>query len=173
VAIGRSRRFRRSPITKRSSSAMGGISPAQRFTRYYQLPSVGHCGGGAPDTYPGLRDVVRWTETSKAPNGIQASIRRRASWAGSVQRCKGPRRDWASGDSHRSPPDQLITHRKRRWPVEDEMLPHARNQRAGPAVPQGGADLDGLVRACVTACGGVSGAGQERRGMGEAATMGR
>ena len=53
--------------------AMGGVAAAQKFTRYYQLPSVGHCGGGAPDTYPGLAEVVRWTETHKAPNGIQAN----------------------------------------------------------------------------------------------------
>ena len=53
--------------------AMGGVAAAQKFTRYYQLPSVGHCGGGAPDTYPGLAAVVRWTETHKAPNGIQAN----------------------------------------------------------------------------------------------------
>jgi feruloyl esterase len=52
---------------------MGGVAAAQKFTRYYVLPSVGHCGGGAPDTYPGLADVVRWTEKGKAPNGIQAN----------------------------------------------------------------------------------------------------
>lgn len=54
-------------------TAMGGVAAAQKFTRYYVLPSVGHCGGGAPDTYPGLADVVRWTEKGKAPNGIQAN----------------------------------------------------------------------------------------------------
>ena len=53
--------------------AMGGLAAAQRFTRYYLLPSVGHCGSGAPDTYPGLADLVRWAETGKAPNAIQAN----------------------------------------------------------------------------------------------------
>jgi feruloyl esterase len=53
--------------------AMGGVAKAQKFSRFYLLPSVGHCGTGAPDTYPGLADVVRWTETHKAPNGIQAN----------------------------------------------------------------------------------------------------
>ncbi|HUA03267.1 MAG TPA: tannase/feruloyl esterase family alpha/beta hydrolase [Solirubrobacteraceae bacterium] len=53
--------------------AMGGIAAAQKFTRYYLLPSVGHCGTGAPDTYSGLADVVRWTEKGKAPNAIQAN----------------------------------------------------------------------------------------------------
>jgi hypothetical protein len=53
--------------------ALGGLAAAQKFTRYYLLPSVGHCGSGAPDTYPGLADLVRWTETGKAPNGIQAN----------------------------------------------------------------------------------------------------
>ena len=53
--------------------AMGGVAAAQQFTRYYLLPSVGHCGTGAPDTYPGLADVVRWAETGKAPGGIQAN----------------------------------------------------------------------------------------------------
>jgi hypothetical protein len=37
------------------------------------LPSAGHCGGGASDTYRGLADVVRWTESSKSPNRIQAN----------------------------------------------------------------------------------------------------
>jgi len=53
--------------------AMGSVAAAQKFTRYYLLPSVGHCGTGAPDTYPGLADLVRWTETGKAPNGVQAN----------------------------------------------------------------------------------------------------
>lgn len=53
--------------------AMGGVSAAQKFTRYYLLPSVGHCGTGAPDTYPGLADVVRWTEKGKAPNAVRAN----------------------------------------------------------------------------------------------------
>jgi feruloyl esterase len=52
--------------------AMGGVAATRKFARYYLLPSVGHCGGGAPDTYPGLQDVVRWTETGKAPNVVQA-----------------------------------------------------------------------------------------------------
>lgn len=52
--------------------AMGGLSQATQFTRYYQLPSVGHCGGGAPDTYAGLKSVVRWTETGKAPHALRA-----------------------------------------------------------------------------------------------------
>jgi Tannase and feruloyl esterase len=54
-------------------TAMGGVAAAQKFTRYYVLPSVGHCGGGAPDTYPGLAAVARWAEKGKAPNGIQAN----------------------------------------------------------------------------------------------------
>ncbi len=53
--------------------AMGSLAAAQQFTRYYVLPSVGHCGGGAPDTYPGLQDLVSWTETGKAPQGVQAN----------------------------------------------------------------------------------------------------
>lgn len=52
--------------------AMGSVG-AQRFSRFYLLPSVGHCGTGAPDTYPGLADVVRWTETGKAPGAVQAN----------------------------------------------------------------------------------------------------
>lgn len=53
--------------------AMGGVGATQQFARYYQLPSVGHCGGGtAPDTYPGLADVVRWAETGSTPKVIEA-----------------------------------------------------------------------------------------------------
>jgi Tannase and feruloyl esterase len=53
--------------------AMGGIAQTQKFARYYQLPSVGHCGGGsAPDTYPGLASVARWVETGSTPKTIEA-----------------------------------------------------------------------------------------------------
>ncbi len=51
---------------------MGGLASAEQFSRYYQLPSVGHCGGGAPDTYTGLQSVARWTETGKAPQALKA-----------------------------------------------------------------------------------------------------
>jgi hypothetical protein len=53
--------------------AMGGIDATQQFARYYLLPSVGHCGSGAPDTYAGLASVVSWTETGKAPTALTAT----------------------------------------------------------------------------------------------------
>jgi hypothetical protein len=53
--------------------AMGGIANTQRFARYYLLPSVGHCGSGAPDTWAGLASVVSWTETGHAPTALVAN----------------------------------------------------------------------------------------------------
>jgi Tannase and feruloyl esterase len=46
---------------------------ARYFARYYLLPSVGHCGGNGPDTYPGLASVVSWVETGRAPNAMTAN----------------------------------------------------------------------------------------------------
>ncbi len=53
--------------------ASGGLAKAQKFSRYYSLPSVGHCGGGAPDTYAGLESVVKWAETGSAPGKLKAT----------------------------------------------------------------------------------------------------
>jgi hypothetical protein len=53
--------------------AMGGVWATQQFARYYLLPSVGHCGGNGPDTYPGLASVVSWTETGRAPNALTSN----------------------------------------------------------------------------------------------------
>jgi hypothetical protein len=53
--------------------AMGGLWSTQQFARYYLLPSVGHCGGNGPDTYPGLASVVSWVETGHAPTAITAN----------------------------------------------------------------------------------------------------
>ena len=53
--------------------AMGGLWNTQQFARYYLLPSVGHCGGNGPDTYPGLASVVSWAETGHAPNALTSN----------------------------------------------------------------------------------------------------
>jgi len=53
--------------------AMGGLWNTQQFARYYLLPSVGHCGGNGPDTYPGLASVVGWAEAGRAPNALTAN----------------------------------------------------------------------------------------------------
>ncbi|HUA05376.1 MAG TPA: tannase/feruloyl esterase family alpha/beta hydrolase [Solirubrobacteraceae bacterium] len=53
--------------------AMGGLWNTQQFARYYLLPSVGHCGGNGPDTYPGLASVVSWAETGHAPSAMTAN----------------------------------------------------------------------------------------------------
>ena len=53
--------------------AMGGLTATQQFAKYYLLPSVGHCGGNAPDQYNGLGAAVSWAETGKAPGGLQAN----------------------------------------------------------------------------------------------------
>ena len=52
---------------------MGGLKATQRFAKYYLLPGVGHCGGGAPDTFAGLSSVVRWTEKGNAPGSLEAA----------------------------------------------------------------------------------------------------
>jgi hypothetical protein len=53
--------------------AMGGLAAAQRFAKYYLLPSVGHCGGNGPDTYNGLGAVVAWTEKHVSPDALVAT----------------------------------------------------------------------------------------------------
>jgi hypothetical protein len=53
--------------------AMGGLSATQQFAKYYLLPSVGHCGGNAPDTYNGLGAAVSWAEKGKAPGALTAN----------------------------------------------------------------------------------------------------
>jgi hypothetical protein len=53
--------------------AMGGLSATQQFAKYYLLPSVGHCGGNAPDTYNGLGAAVSWAEKGTAPGALTAN----------------------------------------------------------------------------------------------------
>jgi hypothetical protein len=53
--------------------AMGGLSAAQQFARYYVLPGVGHCGGNGPDTYNGLGAVVGWSEKHIASQALVAT----------------------------------------------------------------------------------------------------
>jgi hypothetical protein len=53
--------------------AMVGLAATQKFTKYYLLPSVGHCGGNGPDTYNGLGAVVAWAEKHISPNALVAT----------------------------------------------------------------------------------------------------
>jgi hypothetical protein len=71
-------------------SAMGGLSATQSFARYYLLPGVGHCGGGAPDTFAGLSSVVTWAETGSAPGPLAASEYGIGGTSGGVPGAGGP-----------------------------------------------------------------------------------
>jgi hypothetical protein len=52
----------------------GGLDAAQKFSRFYPVQNMGHCGGGpATDTFDMLTPLVQWVENGKAPDGVPAS----------------------------------------------------------------------------------------------------
>jgi len=53
--------------------AMGGLAATQQFARFYLLPAVNHCGGGGPDSYPGLAALMSWVEAHQTPNALIAT----------------------------------------------------------------------------------------------------
>jgi len=54
----------------------GGLQKAQRFSRYYTVPNMGHCTGGATtDGFDFLTPLVEWVENGKAPGPVPASGR--------------------------------------------------------------------------------------------------
>jgi Tannase and feruloyl esterase len=65
-------------------TAAGGLKAAEKFSRYYLLPSTGHCGQGVGagdlanssdenESFSGLEGVVKWAETGSAPKRLTAS----------------------------------------------------------------------------------------------------
>jgi hypothetical protein len=54
----------------------GGLQAAQDFSRYYTVPNMGHCNGGATtDGFDFLTPLVAWVENGTAPGPIAASGR--------------------------------------------------------------------------------------------------
>jgi feruloyl esterase len=52
----------------------GGIAAAQNFSRFYTVPNMDHCTGGATtDQFDMLTAVVNWAENGTAPAGIPAT----------------------------------------------------------------------------------------------------
>jgi Tannase and feruloyl esterase len=49
---------------------------ADRFARFYRVPGMGHCSGGAAaDQFDMLSPLVNWVEKGVAPNSVRASVR--------------------------------------------------------------------------------------------------
>jgi Tannase and feruloyl esterase/Alpha/beta hydrolase domain len=56
------------------AKAMGGLEPTQSFYRFFPVPGMGHCGGGAgPNTFDALSALAAWVEKGVAPESIPAS----------------------------------------------------------------------------------------------------
>jgi hypothetical protein len=56
------------------SQRFGGLQAAQQFSRYYQIPNMGHCGGGAAtDKFDLLTPLVSWVESGTPPGPVNAS----------------------------------------------------------------------------------------------------
>jgi feruloyl esterase len=54
--------------------AAGGIGAAQSFYRFFPVPGMAHCGGGAgPNTFDALAAITAWVEQKQAPDSIAAS----------------------------------------------------------------------------------------------------
>jgi hypothetical protein len=52
----------------------GGLQRAQAFSRYYTVPNMGHCNGGATtDGFDFLTPLVAWVENGTAPGAIAAT----------------------------------------------------------------------------------------------------
>ncbi len=56
------------------AQGFGGLQAAQRFSRYYQIPNMGHCGGGAAtDKFDLLTPLADWVEKGTGPGPVNAS----------------------------------------------------------------------------------------------------
>jgi len=52
----------------------GGLEQAQNFSRYYPVPNMDHCTGGATtDQFDLLTPIVNWVENGTAPSPIAAT----------------------------------------------------------------------------------------------------
>jgi feruloyl esterase len=53
---------------------LGGFQAASTFFRFFPVPGMGHCGGGAgPSTFDALAALEQWVEHGIAPDSIEAS----------------------------------------------------------------------------------------------------
>src|ERR1700722_15988124 len=56
------------------ASQHGGINVAQNFSRFYGVPNLDHCTGGATtDQFDMLTPIVNWVEKGAAPMGVPAT----------------------------------------------------------------------------------------------------
>jgi feruloyl esterase len=56
------------------TKAMGGIDATASFYRFFPVPGMAHCGGGAgPNTFDALAALEAWVERSASPESIPAS----------------------------------------------------------------------------------------------------
>jgi hypothetical protein len=54
----------------------GGLHAAQRFSRFYTVPNMGHCNGGATtDGFDFLTPLVDWVENGNAPGPVVSTGR--------------------------------------------------------------------------------------------------
>lgn len=52
----------------------GGLQTVQNFSRYYQIPNMGHCGGGpATDKFDLLTPLTNWVENGVPPGPVNAT----------------------------------------------------------------------------------------------------
>jgi pimeloyl-ACP methyl ester carboxylesterase len=52
----------------------GGLRGAAKFSRFYPIPNMGHCGGGpATDQFDMLSPLVQWVENGVAPGNVVAT----------------------------------------------------------------------------------------------------
>jgi feruloyl esterase len=52
----------------------GGLQAAQNFSRFYPVPNMGHCSGGAAtDKFDLLTPIVNWVENGTPPGPVNAS----------------------------------------------------------------------------------------------------
>jgi pimeloyl-ACP methyl ester carboxylesterase len=52
----------------------GGLQGAAKFSRFYPVPNMGHCGGGpATDQFDMLSPLVQWVENGLAPSSVVAT----------------------------------------------------------------------------------------------------
>jgi Tannase and feruloyl esterase len=52
----------------------GGLERAQSFSRFYPVPNMGHCGGGAAtDKFDLLTPLVKWVEDGTPPGPVNAT----------------------------------------------------------------------------------------------------
>ena len=53
----------------------GGLKRAQNFSRFYPVPNMGHCSGGAAtDKFDLLTPLANWVENGTPPGPVNGSL---------------------------------------------------------------------------------------------------